>query len=94
MRIIHSAGFSDEEKVAFKGNIASNILSAIQVLLSNTVDLCMEDEEEARKIEAISDRPTPSGLIPYVQVIIMIHSFTSCNTLLVLKREGKSLENE
>ena len=72
MRIIHSAGFTNEERLSFKRNIASNILSAIQVLLANSVDLCLEDEEDARRIEAISERPSPEELIPYVKVCTSI----------------------
>ena len=61
MRIIHSEGFSTEEKMEIKSSIASNILSAIQTLLQNTTPGSLSDEleEDVKIVEALSDRAKP-----------------------------------
>ena len=56
MRIIHSGGFTDKEKLEIKMCIANNILSAVQTLLENsTTDAWSEQmENDARVIEALT----------------------------------------
>ena len=48
MRIIHSGGFTDKERLELKADIAANIVSAIQTLLQNTrggrLDADLEDD--------------------------------------------------
>lgn len=43
MRIIYSPGFTDEEKLDYKKNIASNVMSAIHMLLTN---MTFDEEDE------------------------------------------------
>ena len=56
MRIIHSGGFTEKEKLEIKMCIANNILSAVQTLLENsTTDAWSEQmENDARVIEALN----------------------------------------
>jgi hypothetical protein len=68
MRIIHSMGFSDEEKAEIKDNMTSNILSAIQTLLQNsTTDAwSAEMEEDARIVETLKAKAKPE--VNYITV--------------------------
>ena len=59
MRIINSEGFSDEERLAIKVDIAANIVSAIQTLLANSVGDWAEAglEDDVNAVESLPQRP-------------------------------------
>ena len=58
MRIIHSGGFSEAEKLDIKRAIASNILSSVQTLLENSTSEAWSEqmEDDARIIETLNLR--------------------------------------
>eukprot|EP00095_Tigriopus_kingsejongensis_P008199 maker-scaffold895_size84271-snap-gene-0.23 protein:Tk08199 transcript:maker-scaffold895_size84271-snap-gene-0.23-mRNA-1 annotation:"guanine nucleotide-binding protein gq subunit alpha" len=68
MRIIHSEGFSEEEKLQIKDDIAWNIVDAIQTLLQNAI-IDSSLEEDAKLVEGMPFRAQPAQVLPFVDVI-------------------------
>ncbi len=75
MRIIHSEGFSDEERVAMKADMAANVVSAIQTLLQNVKWQWAESSElwqAAQAVEGLSSRPRPEEVATHAAAIAML----------------------
>ncbi|XP_059091284.1 G protein alpha q subunit-like [Tigriopus californicus] len=68
MRILHSQGFTEEEKIQIKDDIASNIIEAIQTLIQNAIN-DSSIEEDVKLIESLPPRPKPGQVLRYVDII-------------------------